>query len=138
MTKLTTNTTRRRILALVPFSGIALLAACSREADPVPPQPAPKAATPPAPTAAPAPAPSAAGAQAPMVDESDAQAMTLGYVADAARADKSKFPAYAAGSKCDNCALYQGAAGDAAGACPLFQGKKVAAQGWCSAWAKKA
>jgi len=131
------RTSRRRFLALIPLSGVALLAACSRDADPVPPPAAPGAATPPAPTAA-APAPAAASADAPMVDEKDAQAINLGYVADAARVDKSKFPNFVAGSLCNNCALFQGAAADAAGGCQLFLGKKVAAQGWCSAWARKA
>lgn len=79
---------------------------------------------------------SAAHAQA-KVDEKDAQAVALGYVADAIRADAKKFPKYAAGQNCSACALYQGKAGDAAGACPLFAGKQVSAKGWCSAWAKK-
>ena len=73
-----------------------------------------------------------------MLDEKDAQAAALGYVADAARADSKKFPKYAAGQSCSNCVLYQGKAGDKAGPCPLFAGKQVAAAGWCSAWAKKA
>ena len=73
-----------------------------------------------------------------LVDEKSAQATALGYVAEAKRADVKKFPKYAAGQKCVNCALYQGKAADAAGACPLFAGKQVAAAGWCSAWAKKA
>jgi High potential iron-sulfur protein len=78
----------------------------------------------------------AARAQA-MLDEKDAQAAALGYVADAKRADTKKFPKYAAGQTCANCALYQGGAA-AAGGCPLFAGKQVAGAGWCSAWAKKA
>jgi hypothetical protein len=74
----------------------------------------------------------------PMVDEKDPQAVALGYVADAKRVDAKKFPKYAAGQNCANCALYQGKATDAVAACPLFAGKQVAAKGWCSAWAKKA
>jgi hypothetical protein len=140
--KSSTDTNRRQFLALLPLSGIALLAACSRESAPVPAPTAPKAETsPPAPAAAPAPAapaPSAAAAQGPMVDEKEAQAIALAYVADAARADKSKIPNYTADSRCKTCALFQGAATDAAGGCPLFVGKRVAAQGVCSAWAKKA
>lgn len=73
-----------------------------------------------------------------MVDEKDAQATALGYVAEAKRADTKKYPKYAAGQACSNCALYQGKAADKAGACPLFAGKQVASAGWCSAWAKKA
>ena len=73
-----------------------------------------------------------------LVDEKDAQAVALGYVAEAKRADVKKYPKFAAGQNCANCALYQGKPGDKAGPCPLFAGKQVAAAGWCSAWAKKA
>jgi hypothetical protein len=73
-----------------------------------------------------------------MVDEKDPAAAGLGYVADAKKADAKKFPKYAAGQNCTNCALYQGKATDKAAACPLFAGKQVAGPGWCSAWAKKA
>ena len=79
---------------------------------------------------------SAAQAQA-KPDEKDAQALALGYVAEATKADTKKFPKYAAGQNCVSCALYQGKAADAAGLCPLFAGRQVAGKGWCSAWAKK-
>ena len=71
------------------------------------------------------------------LDEKDPQAVALGYVADATKTDTKKFPKYAAGQVCTNCALYQGKASDALGGCPLFAGKQVAGKGWCSAWAKK-
>jgi hypothetical protein len=77
-------------------------------------------------------------AQGAMVVESDAQAAALGYKADASKADKAKYPKYAAGQQCDGCALFQGKAGAASGPCPLFAGKQVSAKGWCSAYAKKA
>jgi hypothetical protein len=80
---------------------------------------------------------SLAFAQAMLLD-TDPQAVALGYKADGAKADKAKYPKYAASQNCANCALYQGKAGDAAGGCPLFAGKQVTAKGWCSAWAKKA
>jgi High potential iron-sulfur protein len=81
----------------------------------------------------------ATGAQAQaLVDERDAQAAALGYVADAKRVDVKKYPKFAADQNCANCALYQGKATDKAGGCPLFAGKQVAGAGWCSAWAKKA
>lgn len=73
-----------------------------------------------------------------LLDEKDAQAVALGYVADAKRTDTKKFPKFAAGQNCANCALYQGKATDKAGGCPLFAGKQVAGPGWCGAWAKKA
>ena len=70
-------------------------------------------------------------------DEKDPQSVALGYVADATKTDTKKYPKYAAGQVCTNCALYQGKASDAWGGCPLFAGKQVAGKGWCSAWAKK-
>ncbi|MCZ8074640.1 MAG: high-potential iron-sulfur protein [Paucibacter sp.] len=74
----------------------------------------------------------------PMVEEKDPVAASLGYVVDASKVDKTKFPKYAAGQACSNCAVYQGKAGAAAGPCPIFSGKQVSAKGWCSAYAKKA
>lgn len=79
----------------------------------------------------------AAHAQA-KLDEKDPQAVALGYVADASKADKKKYPKYAADQTCHNCTLFQGKATDAAGGCALFPGKQVAGKGWCSAWVKKA
>ncbi len=73
-----------------------------------------------------------------LVDEKNAQAVALGYVADAKRVDVKKFPKYAAGQVCSNCALYQGKPAEKSANCPLFAGKQVAGPGWCSAWAKKA
>ena len=72
------------------------------------------------------------------VDPKDPQAAALGYVVDATKADKARFPKYAAGQACAGCQLYQGKAGDAAGACAIFAGKSVSAKGWCSAYVKKA
>jgi len=79
----------------------------------------------------------AARAQA-KLDEKDAQAMALGYVADTTKADAKKFPKHSNDQKCTNCQLFQGKPTDAAGGCPLFPGKQVAGPGWCSAWVKKA
>ena len=79
-----------------------------------------------------------AQAQGAMVAESDPQAKALGYVALASKADKAKFPKYAAGQQCGNCSLFVGKPTDAAGGCPLFPGKQVAGKAWCSAWVKKA
>ena len=73
-----------------------------------------------------------------MVDEKNAQATALGYVADAKNVDVKKFPKYAQGQVCSNCVLYQGKATDKAGGCLLFSGKQVAGPGWCSTYAKKA
>jgi hypothetical protein len=75
-------------------------------------------------------------AQAKLSDK-DPQAVALGYVEDATKADTKKYPKYAAGQTCSNCALYQAKATDPMGGCPLFGTKQVAGKGWCSAWAKK-
>ena len=77
-------------------------------------------------------------ADAPKLDPKDPQAVALGYVADATKADKAKFANYAAGHECANCHQFQGKAGDAFGPCLIFGGKQVSSHGWCSAWVKKA
>ena len=78
-----------------------------------------------------------AGQGAEMVGDSDAAAMAVGYVSDATKADKKKYPTYAADQRCGTCILFEGKASDAAGQCALFPAKRVAAPGWCSSWAKK-
>ena len=78
-----------------------------------------------------------AQAAAPKLDEKDAQAVALGYVADTTKADLKKFPKHTKDQKCSNCALFQGKAADAWAGCPLFGTKQGAGAGWCSAWAKK-
>jgi len=74
----------------------------------------------------------------PMLDEKDATAVALGYVANAAKVDKTKYKQFVAGQNCANCILYVGKPDSKAGGCPLFAGKQVAAAGWCISWAKKA
>jgi High potential iron-sulfur protein len=144
-------TTRRRLIQSIPAlplmttaGAAALLAACGdkKAADapavtaPAPAAP-PMAATPAAPQPASPPAPATTAATGPLLDEKDPQALALGYVAVAARADKAKFAKYADGQMCSNCSLYQGGAA-AQGGCPLFPGKQVAGVAWCSAYNKKA
>ena len=77
-------------------------------------------------------------AAAPMLQESDPQAVALGYKQDTTKVDPKTYPKHAVAQTCANCQLFQGKAKDAAGPCPLFAGKQVAAAGWCSAWVKKA
>ncbi|NDH30856.1 MAG: hypothetical protein EBX72_10315, partial [Betaproteobacteria bacterium] len=74
---------------------------------------------------------SAAHANAPMVAETDSQAASLGYKADASKVDKAKYPRFASGQQCANCTLYQGKAEAKSGPCSIFAGKQVAAIGWC-------
>lgn len=73
----------------------------------------------------------------PVVDEKEPQAVALGYVTDAKRVDKKKFPKYAPPQHCGNCQLYQAAATVPSAPCVIFANRKVAAPGWCSAWIPK-
>jgi High potential iron-sulfur protein len=79
----------------------------------------------------------ALAAPAPMLSESNPIAVALGYKAHAASVDRARFPQYAAGQSCSNCALYQGAAGAASGPCTIYAGKSVASTGWCASYTKK-
>ena len=79
-----------------------------------------------------------ASAQAAKLEETDPQAVALGYRHDATKVDAKKFPAYASGHNCANCQLFQGKPGEALGACGAMGGKLVNAKGWCVAWVKKA
>ena len=75
--------------------------------------------------------------QSPKLEESDPQAVALGYKQDSKKVDASKYPKHEASQVCANCQLFQGKATDATGACTLFAGKQVSGTGWCSAWVKK-
>ena len=101
-------TTRRTVLHIVPAIGASVIAGSAR-----------------------------AQANAKPVDENEAQAVALGYVTDAKRVDKAKFPKYAPPQQCAVCQLYQGKATDAAAPCTIFAGKQVAGPGWCSAFVAK-
>jgi hypothetical protein len=71
------------------------------------------------------------------LNESDPQALALGYKDDTTKVDAKKYPKHEPTQTCANCQLFQGKATDATGGCALFPGKQVAAAGWCSAWNKK-
>ena len=68
-----------------------------------------------------------------MLSESDPQAVSLKYKADATKATDRKD----ATATCSSCNFYTGKAGDANGPCSVFGGKLVSAKGWCMTWAKK-
>ena len=149
---------RRNFIQIFPLAGLAMIAACSDKPAPAPePLPAPvepapmpppepiadpvttppmEAPPPAAEPAMPTPATSSQSGGMPMADPASSQAQMLGYVENAANADKVKYKNFVAGSHCGNCGLYQGKATDQAAGCPLFPGKLVANAGWCSAWVK--
>jgi len=77
-------------------------------------------------------------AGAPHVSENDPTAKALGYVDDATKADKKKFPNYKEGETCANCQNFEGKGNVAWGPCKIFPGKDVNAKGWCNAYVKKA
>ena len=53
-----------------------------------------------------------ASAQAAKLEETDPQAVALGYRHDATKVDAKKFPTYAAGNNCANCQLFQSKTGE--------------------------
>jgi High potential iron-sulfur protein len=129
------SVSRRSFIVIIPVVGLGMLAACSPKTEPAS-APPPMTSAPP-PDAAPSSSPTMPASALPMLDEKDPQAITLGYVEDSSKADKSKFPVSVASSTCSNCALYTGNAGEISGPCTIFPGKKVMAAGWCNSWAKK-
>jgi High potential iron-sulfur protein len=74
-------------------------------------------------------------ADAVKLDVHDPAAMSLGYVENASRVDRKKYPQFVAGSNCENCLQLQGKPGNNYRPCSLFQGKLVSVSGWCSGWA---
>ena len=76
----------------------------------------------------------ARSADLPHLSEKDPQAVALGYVEEATRADAKKFTGYDKSQSCENCVQLQGTEGAAFRPCQLFPGKAVAAKGWCSGW----
>ena len=77
-------------------------------------------------------------AVAPLVSVSDPMAVALGYVLNATTVNKAKYPNYAAGQTCGNCAYYLGKLTDATAPCTMLGGKQVEGAGWCRVWQKKA
>ncbi|HEY6482425.1 MAG TPA: high-potential iron-sulfur protein [Steroidobacteraceae bacterium] len=78
------------------------------------------------------------GGELPHLSPADPTAKALGYVEDASKVDKSKFPTYKPGAKCANCNFYKGVAGQQYGPCQIFVGKSVNSSGWCASHAPKA
>jgi len=80
----------------------------------------------------------AQAAALPHLADSDPTAKALGYIEDASKVDKSKFPSYKAGAHCATCNFFQGKSADTYGPCQIFPGKAVNANGWCASHSPKA
>ncbi len=76
-------------------------------------------------------------AQMKRMEETEKQAVTLGYVHDAARVDAKKWPKFVAGSNCSNCKAFIGKPGQEWGECSLIDDRQVSSKGWCSSYVKK-
>ena len=79
-----------------------------------------------------------APATLPNLELDNPTAKALGYVEDASKVDKAKYPNHTAEQICGNCALMQGDAKNVRNPCTLFPGRSVATKGWCASFAKKA
>lgn len=79
-----------------------------------------------------------AAAALPNLELDNPTAKALGYVEDATKVDKAKYPNHTAEQICGNCALMQGDAKNVRNPCTLFPGRSVATKGWCASFAKKA
>jgi hypothetical protein len=83
-------------------------------------------------------APKGGGKELPHLSTDNPTAQALGYVEDASKVDKTKFPAYKPGARCGNCNFFQGSAGQQYGPCQIFPGNSVNAAGWCASHSPKA
>ena len=72
------------------------------------------------------------------LEETNGQAVALGYMHDTTKVDGKKYPKHEKSQQCSGCVLWQSKPTDPWGNCPLFAGKQVNAKGWCMSWAKKA
>lgn len=70
------------------------------------------------------------------VEETDENAVALGYKHDTTKVDKAKYPQHDNKQYCANCQFWQGAATDEWAGCAMFGRKQIAAKGWCTAWRK--
>jgi hypothetical protein len=76
-------------------------------------------------------------AMMPLLKETDPEAAAISYFSNARKVDTQKYPTYAAGQTCANCAL-AGFSSAMRKPCKLVPGKLVEGNGWCLKWAGKA
>lgn len=74
----------------------------------------------------------------PELQDTDPQAVALGYNQDTSKIDAKKYPKHTTAQHCSDCQLFTAMGTAPTGHCQLFPGKLVHTNGWCSAWTKKA
>ncbi len=67
---------------------------------------------------------------------SDALVGAIGYIPDATKVDKKKYPQYKAGQACGKCALYT-KLNDGWGKCQMIANGVVRTSGWCGSFNAK-
>ena len=77
-------------------------------------------------------------ASAPLTElkETDPEGQAIDYHSNIRKIDKSRYPTYAAGQTCNNCALV-GFSSAMLKPCKLTPGKLVNGRGWCTKWVQK-
>jgi hypothetical protein len=75
-----------------------------------------------------------AKAQFPRLDENDPSAKMVGYLEDASRVDRKRYPKYRPDQTCGSCDLYMAKPTDPWAVCTLFPRRVVAGKGWCDAY----
>ncbi|MGE5865660.1 MAG: high-potential iron-sulfur protein [Rhizobacter sp.] len=63
--------------------------------------------------------------------EDDPHAVAVGYVEDAARVDRKRYPKFTPDQDCARCDLYKAPVDAPWGPCTVFPGQLVAGRGWC-------
>jgi High potential iron-sulfur protein len=77
-----------------------------------------------------------ARAEAKKLEESEPQAIALGYKDDSRNVDAKRFPKHAASQSCANCTIWIGKEGTG-GKCHVFGSRLLSGTGWCSQWVGK-
>jgi hypothetical protein len=79
----------------------------------------------------------AAAGALPHLSPSAPLAKSLGFTDDASTVNRTRFPTYKPGERCEKCRFFQGAPGEAWGPCEVFKGYAVNARGWCLSFVAK-
>lgn len=76
-------------------------------------------------------------ARQPLLTGTEADAVALEFVNDAARLDPTLQPRYTPGARCAACYFFQGRRPTGSAPCTVFAGYRVPATGWCREFAPR-